>query len=491
MPPKKRKTLLAKASPAYFAAEYLTQRGEPLLVPPHQRRWYHILTNPPEGLTTYDKVAIFAARDSGKSTAIAFVYPLWRLARDPRTTICFVGEKLDLPKSRLARIKREIESNVRLQEDFNLRPSKTWSTEGLKLQLSGEQRGDEFEANVFCYGIQSGGTGWHMDLMIWDDIITTNNSLTAHMREQLALHVRTSVYPQVKPNGQLVVVGTPKYPDDLYSTFADFLHFKSKSEGWRCHFYPAYNPNKQNPKTIWPERYNYQAYQTIRKQFIEEEGVIGERLFNQEYLLQPHSPGGEEFKDEWLVFYDATNPPVNLDNHPTFIGVDPAVSQGQTETASYNAMVVATYTADSEKWWVREIVRDRTSYGELPERIFNLYHKYRQTCPIVQVGIEAVFWQTSLANYMGTKIPTTPIKYTDYGLGGINKDDRIRKMQPYFAHKRILLPKPESHPMTAVFVNKEYKPFPASTTKDMLDALHIALLFTPARDKAPPIFSWR
>ena len=199
-PKRKRRKAFASVSPSYFAQTYLTQEGKPLLTPPHQRAWYEHLLNQHASSQDYDKIAIFAARDTGKSTAIAFVYPLWRLANDPYCSICFVGEKLDLPKSRLQRIKREIESNRLLREDIpHLKPSRLGSTEGLLLQASDEKFGDQFESNVFCYGIKSGGTGWHMKLMIWDDIITTNNSHTAHMRQQLAMHVRTSVYPQVEP----------------------------------------------------------------------------------------------------------------------------------------------------------------------------------------------------------------------------------------------------------------------------------------------------
>ena len=90
---------------------------------------------------------------------------------------------------------------------------------------------------------------------------------------------------------------------------------------------------------------------------------------------------------------------------------------------------------------------------------------------------------------MAKHIPVTPIKYTDYGITG-KKQDRIRMMQPYFSAHRIMLPKPEEDPMTAVFVNKEYKPFPVASSTDMLDALHICLLMTPHVKQKKLNISW-
>ncbi|GAF91931.1 unnamed protein product, partial [marine sediment metagenome] len=279
----------------------------------------------------------FATRDHGKTTSIPIVLALWRQACNHDITQCFVGYKLDLPKLRLRRIKREVERNQRLQDDFGLYPDRKagWDTEKLFFVRTKEH----IVPSMFCYGIASGGTGHHMNYMYWDDVVTIENSASVTLRESIQNTVGMSVYPQVEPGGQLVCVGTPKYIEDLYSTFADFDTETSKSPAWRCYFYPAYREDKgEETEVLWPERYSYKALQGKRDQLIAEYGILGERMYIQEYLLRPHALGGEEFKDEWLQFYDPITPHVNLDNYPHYIFTDPA--SGERDQSSYSATVV-------------------------------------------------------------------------------------------------------------------------------------------------------
>jgi len=389
----------------------------------------------------------------------------------------------------LRRIKREVERNQRLRDDFGLIPDKTsgWDTE--KLFFVRDKPGTQFEPNMFCYGIASGGTGMHMDYMYWDDVITTENSMSETLRNRIMENVTTSIYPQVKPGGQLLCVGTPKHVDDLYSTFADFRGEASKSPAWRCYFYPAYRDTAG--KTLWPDRYNHASLNMKRESLIAEWGVQGERMFTQEYLLQPHALGGDLFKESWLQYYDPEDPGIQLDKYPHYIGIDPAT--GEKDQAAYSATIVLCHASRSDRYYIREIIRERVGLADLPNHVTSIYAKWRQITPHLVIGMESGFHQTGLIKWINKAIPLQPFDYKEWASPhgkALDKFQRIELMGSFFAARKVLLPEPTSYPMTATFVNKEYLPFPQCSTYDMLDALNGALHMVPQSAYQPPILRW-
>ena len=495
MPRRQRRIRLAAAHPAAFARLYF--KGE-ILVPPHQIAWYnHLLSQPGLGDRDYDKVALFAARDHGKTTT-ALVYGLWRLARAQLMgqlhRQCWVGYKLDLPQQRLNWIKSTVERRPDIQEDFGLFPDKSrgWSTDGLYFERP-KGAPNPPEPNVFFYGIKTGGTGLHMELMIWDDIVTTENSYSDTMRRIILQTIMTSVYPQIVPGGQLFVIATPKNPEDLYSSFADFQLKAPRSRDWRCFFYPAYADDRPAETLLWPQRYTLPALHAKRDSYIQEHGNIGERMYAQEYLLKPHVLGGDQFREEWLRYWNPMDPPVNLRNLLLTIGVDPAVTESSTaevKATSYCGIAALYHEPSQGRFLVARLIRERVSYGDLPERLARLVRDVTHSHVHVRIGIEAVFWQHSLAAYV-ERLTGHPIEKINYQRLGIHasKDDRIVMMQPFFSSGSVYLPDPKTDPATSVFVNKEYLPFPNSASKDLLDALHIALRLCP-QPTGSTIISW-
>ena len=136
---------------------------------PHQREWLDFIDN-------NQAVMLLAPRGHGKST-IMYCYIVWKICMDPDTRILIASHKEELANtfSRMIQIALERED---IQETFNIRRGKPWRVDYFFFK---EKR----HPVVQTVAKQAGMTGGRYDIVVFDDLLTVENSRGEKRRSQM------------------------------------------------------------------------------------------------------------------------------------------------------------------------------------------------------------------------------------------------------------------------------------------------------------------
>lgn len=195
---------------------------------------------------------------------------------------------------------------------------------------------------------------------------------------------------------------------------------------------------------------------------------IGSYAFAGQYQQTPSPEGGGEFRNEWIQYYDTLKPETL--NH--YIFVDPANSK--SKDSDYTAAVVLGAGGDGNLYVV-DLIRDRLNVREREELIFDLHKKYRPK----SVAYEKYGMQTDI-DWLRKAMEDRNYRFTIQDVGGkLSKEDRIRRLIPYFYNQKIYFPRvlykanyeKKTIDVVDAFIHKEYLTFPVGMHDDLLDAM--------------------
>jgi len=194
---------------------------------------------------------------------------------------------------------------------------------------------------------------------------------------------------------------------------------------------------------------------------------IGEYGFSGQYQQRPAPIGGGFFRKEWLMFYTSSVSGTN-----NYILVDPANTKNKK--SDYTAIWVLG-TAKDGNIYVLDVYRDKYNLDERTNLIFDLHEKYKPKITAYErYGMQSdIDHIKSIMEYRGYRFNITEVS------GKLSKEDRIKRLQPYFAENKIWLPKSkiksswENKPVDVIeeFIEQEYKVFPVGVHDDALDSL--------------------
>ena len=264
---------LALADCAFYASEYLTGDPKPpyngrFLISEHHERWSKLIN-------TYDRLAILASRDGGKSFMFSKAYPLWMAEKNPWTKgpqtegVLFGSSQPNVRKVML-RIMWEVENNPRLThlDPYRMKQKRRqvrWSADCLEF------------ANgfvLFGFGIDARSRGPHPIFAVLDDILDEEHATNKEVRQNMITYIQAVVEPMIPPGGQMIVVGTPLAKDDIYG------YFKERKDEYHFEKFPAITDfGKKTEHALWPERYSLEWLHKKRRR-------IGPLLFTREYLCE-------------------------------------------------------------------------------------------------------------------------------------------------------------------------------------------------------------
>lgn len=169
---------------------------------------------------------IQAFRGCGKSWITA-IYVLWLLYRDPQRKIMVVSASKDRADAFSIFTKRLIAITPLLKF---LEPREGQRDSNIAFDV-GPAEPDQ-SPSVKSVGITGQLTGSRADTIVADDVEIPKNSATELQREKLSELVK-EFDAVLKPNGEVVYLGTPQIAQSLYS--ADNL----QSRGYECRIWPA------------------------------------------------------------------------------------------------------------------------------------------------------------------------------------------------------------------------------------------------------------
>lgn len=173
---------------------------------------------------------IEAFRGVGKSYITA-AFVLWLLWRNPQLRIMVVSANEERALA-FGKFVRDLIEQVDILT--TLRP-KDGARDSIKAFDVGPARPDQ-APSVRCVGITGQLTGGRADLIVPDDVEIPKNSATELQREKLAEAVK-EFDAVLKPNGQIVYLGTPQVTQSLYNTL--------EQRGYKIRVWPARYTNDQ------------------------------------------------------------------------------------------------------------------------------------------------------------------------------------------------------------------------------------------------------
>lgn len=412
------------------------------------------------------------AREHYKSTIITFGKTIQDILRshgdDPleeqEVTVGLFSHTRPNAKGFLRQIKREFESNQKLKDLFpdilHQNPSKDalkWSEDD---GIIVKRKTNPKEATVEAWGVVDGQpTGKHFSLLVYDDIVTKESVTTPEMIEKTTDALVLS-YALGAQGGRRRFIGTRYHFADSYREV-----IKRGSAIPRIHQITEDGTVDGVPVLLTPE------------EVAQKRRDMGPYIFSCQMLQNPVGDETQGFKREWIKNYKS----INEAKLNKYILMDPASSK--KKTSDYTSGWVVGLGSD-KNIYILDAVRDRLNLTERTKKLFEWHRKYK---PMRDGGVryEQYGMQADI-EHIKEKQSDEGYRFDITEVGGKTpKNDRIKRLMPYFEQGRIFLPESlirtdyQKIPRDLItdFIEEEYVSFPVPVHDDMLDSL--ARLFEP------------
>jgi len=376
-------------------------------------------------------------------------------------------------KSFLKQIKRDAESNEFLRELFPdviwaepHREASSWSDDG---GLIFKRKSNPKEATLEAWGVVDGQpTGKHFDVLVYDDVVTQGSVGTPEMIQKTTDALALS-YNLGAKGGTRRFIGTRYHFNDSYRTIIGRGTVKA-----RIHAATEDGTLEGKPNLLSKE-------ELLRKR-----ADMGPYIFACQMMLDPKGDETQGFKREWIRYHDG----VDHKQGNVYLLFDPANEKKKTSDYTSGWAVLL---GKDKKVYVLNMLRDRLNLTQRADQLFEWHRAYDPK----ETRYEKYGMQADLDHFedrMRREVYRFDLKAV---AGKTPKNDRIKRLIPYFEQGRILLPKTlyrtqydgRTVDLVNAFVEEEYMGFPVPVHDDMLDSL--ARLFEPDLDliwpKAAPV----
>lgn len=331
-----------------------------------------------------NRLLFIAPRGFSKSTICSVAFPLWLALYKKKKDIFIVSSTISLGKELLRKIRNELETNQMIIDDFGDMVSDKWTEEQLVLK------------NGTCIRAKGQGfqiRGFRPDQIVADDLEDDSTIYSKEQREKLSDWFFRTLIPTLKPDQNLVYVGT------MLSNFSLMSKLRKKEE-FVVRFWTAL----KDGKSIWESYWSADSLSRIRKE-------IGEYAFQSEYMNNPISTEEQPVRQEFL------DCKVRGSKEVSCLAIDPAIS----EKTSSDERAFCLFERTDEGF--REVFSEKGRWGitEQIERIIGIYERYRPDRVVIEsVAFQKLFKDDLLreARKRGLFIPVTEAEI------GMGKDKR-------------------------------------------------------------------
>ena len=469
----------------------------------HQRRWCKRVDN-------YDmkRQLDLEPRDHGKSVVFTESYPLRMICRDPRIRILIVSKTSDQAKKFLGVIKQELETNELIIRDFGDMSSKgrqleagysAWQQDRIYCRIPDERREDlkklpflggprpdiTREATVEAIGVGGAVTGGHFDVMILDDILDDENTMTETRGKRIDNWFDGTIMQLVESHTKTIVVGTRKDPDDLYGRLIDIGSWNHNVESAiisppieEIKFHPVADENgvystveitDPDPKDIkvlwreewWPEKLLHQYRESPL-------------IFRREKQNEATGYDIGEFSSKDINWYPREDMP-DEENSALYIGVDPS-TDSQSSSSDYTCMASLIMDRSTAKMYMHSLERVKLDAINVPKRIKRFVRRQKNITGLHPhiVSIEGVSFQRMIAQQL-LRDAEFPVRESSSKATQSGKTARFRALAPKISEARVSFPQ-DKKDMWEPFVLEWSSYGSGHRHDDTIDAVEIAVL---------------
>lgn len=336
---------------------------------------------------------ILEPRGAAKTTWGNSILLSWLISMFPDLRIGLISntatQALDFSRA----IRYTFESNDRHREIFGDCVSTTKWRDMEWLHRQSKWHGSK---DVTLYAAGAGGAiiSKRFDIILCDDILDEENTLTPEAREKVETWFWKTLMPCLTPDGVVVALGTRWAEEDLYEKL--MTPIEDGGKGWRSKVVSALTPIPEEPEkftSYWPEHW---PVETLLEKRIE----LGTPLFMCAYQNDIRGiMAGDVFQSRYFQYFDE----LPSDQPYTWkMGVDLASSE--KERADYTARVT---TASDRKgnFYVMSYYQDKREYGHA-EFIRDGFNAYQTDLVIT----ENQAFQSTLVQEVMRDYPNIPIE---------------------------------------------------------------------------------
>lgn len=403
------------------------------------------------------------AREHYKSTIITLGKSIQDILRshgwfpldDRECTIGIFSHTTSISVGFLRQIKHELEGNTILKRLFPdilfMNPDKEspkWSEDGLIVKRKGNPK----ECTVQAHGVVDGQPiGVHFTHLVYDDVVVPSSVTTAEQMLKTTDALKMS-YNLGSAGGVKRFIGTRYHFNDSYKHIIDTGTAVPR-------VYAATDDGTPNGRPIFLTQ---EQIDTKRRE-------QGPYIFASQMLLDPKADETQGFRREWV---QDKHHGVSWKGMNVYILGDAA--SGKKKTNDYTVLWAVGLHHDN-RVYVLDIIRDRLNLVQRTDALLGLHRKYtpldtRYEKYGLMADIEHIKEEQRRQNYR--------FQITEVG-GATPKNDRIKRLIPYFEQGRIVLPRTlhytqydgKTVDLVHDFIEQEYLGFPVGTHDDMLDSL--------------------
>lgn len=307
----------------------------------------------PSTRTRQDRDAWVAPRESGKSTLIFTVGPLWAAAHGHRKFIAAFSDSDDQVQKHLAKFHEQVDHNPALQADF---PALCHAMKRSNGNSVNDNKNEYVAQNGFTFSAHTidgkivglvNFENVRPDLIILDDIEPSEDKYSANLKAKGLRRLQDKIL-YLNEHARVVLVGTvtmagsimhdvvqsvlnpgtippsptPKNPHRYGSLVPDWV----REQNFRGHYYPALsiNPRTGALTSLWPEKWPV--------------AELAPRLGTNDFMknMQNNPVGDGDFWEHGDITYAHL-----ADTTVTLLSIDPAVTA--SATSDYTGLAVIRY----------------------------------------------------------------------------------------------------------------------------------------------------
>jgi len=421
----------------------------------------------------YKKLAFFAYRGGAKSTTIARLYVLWKLAKGETRFTVLISDTIDVAQGNLEFIKTEIEENKSYAYDFELKRSYKWAdTEVIVNSPAGMIK-------IKCYGSGKRIRGanflsFRPDLIILDDIENDENVESKRQRDKLYEWLKKAILklPNRKKPYILIVVGTILHHDSVLARISKRKDFFTKSFPLLIEF----------PKNMhaWEQLYSLDM-EEARRRYDARKAYYSYSARLDDSEIDLFDVMMEYFEDIDAFMSELQNTPISgskliFNGYSTYedmpavdayyIGVDPSL--GKSKKSDYFGLGYLAYSKKEKKFYSK-IKGYKIPAIDMIPKIIELYVQLKKKGKPVVLAIETVafqeFYKDTLKLFAKSHDIHIPvITYNNTA----PKELRIEAMAPLIKDATIMIHADD------YILQEELETYPKSPHDDLLDTVEMA-----------------
>lgn len=397
------------------------------------------------------------------STYASVVFPAYAMGKRPGLKIILASYASAIAWKQSRRT-RSITKSAKYRPLFNSgiqadnQSVESWSLEN----------GSEYMAG----GLLAGMTGNRAGGIIIDDPVAGREDADSEtLRKKTQDAYDDDLKTRLIPGGWTVIVQTRWHESDLSGSILP-KNWDGQSgkmigqdgQEWYVLCLPAICDREDDPlgrkigEPLWPEWFSEAHFDKFRS---------NPRTWSALFQQRPRPSEGAEFRKAWLQKY--VTPPRRMNK---IILVDPAGGK-QKDSGDYTCMWVLGLGEDQNAY-VLDCVRDRLNLTERTDALFALHRKWK---PLV-TRYEEYGLQADIAHIRAEQ-ERQQYRFKIVEVGGTTKkEDRIRRLVPWFESGKIYMPQVlpytdtsgKQHDLMQDF-EAEFAAFPVARHDDMMDAL--------------------